>query len=596
MSQFTISFGLKGSENAWYLQNGPAGFRAIDIAQLPGPKPSFRPVQQQLVVSFTQESFSGELLYKNRVQADTAEDGTTTVDHRPDWNTVKNVQLLSDGAQKFFLDGFVHVDAELGVNDTAATSLILNGTKRANVITGLGDDLVDIRMVSDQDSVWVDTFRIATGAGKDTVLLSGLDINAELAAGDMTFIQSDNKPGLALINTGEGRSTYVATGANDDRIVGYTSNDNIVAGTDDGMVEKVMVNGPASGFGYAVGGSTGRGKCDSVLYKVDLATGAATAVGEVKLPLGWLGSIGGLDIESLSISPVDGQLYGFASKFGILDALVRIDPLTAKTTYIKLNCTGLRAELQDMAFAADGTLYFASNSDFMKVDTKTGAIKLIGNNTLDCKIGALAVDPLSGKVYGLAEQGSKGTILYEIDKVTGKTLSASKIAGLDKCSAIEGMSFDSAGTLWAVDHLSGAVVKIDVAAKSATAISKTLTDAQQYGDGFEALTISTVSTKMLGDLKAVGGDVITTGAGADHLYYAAGDGVDTVRDFDKAADVLHINGYTADQVRIDVFGGNSFIRFADASEDGYVDNAMIELVGVTYFDASLISYTATPWG
>jgi len=596
MSDFTISFGVNGSEKAWYLRNGPAGFKPLDISLLPGSKPAFSAVSKQLTVSYTQESFTGELLFKSKVEASTDADGTTTVDQLPDWNTVKNVQILSDGAQKFFLDGFVHVDAQLGLNDTAGSTLILNGTKRANVITGMGDDLIDIRMVSDQNSVWQDSFRIATGAGKDTVLLSGLDIAGELAAGDMTFIQAENKPGLPLVNTGEGRSTYVATGANDDRIVGYTSSDNIVAGTDDGLIAKVTTDVAAS-FGYAVGGSTGKGGCDSILYKVDLKTGGATAVGEVKVPVLGILSVGGLDIESLALSPKDGQLYGFASKFGILDALVRIDPTTAKTTYIKLNCSGLRAELQDMAFATDGTLYFAANGDFMKVDTKSGAIKVVGNNTIDCKIGALAVDPLSGKVYALAEQGTnKGTVLYEIDKMTGKTVATSKIAGLDKCSNIEGMSFDGTGALWATDHVSGAVVKIDIASKVATFVSKTLTDAQQFGDGFEALAVSTAVTKVLTDLKAVGGDLITTGAGADHLYYAAGDGVDTVTDFDKAGDTLHIAGYTADQIHIDVFNGNTFVRFADDSADGYVDNAMIELVGVTQFDASLISYTATPWG
>lgn len=595
MPNFTISFGLNGNENAWYFRNGPTGFKAIDIAALPGPKPSFTSVKQQLVVSYTADAFSGELLYKDRVQAATGADGTTNVDQLPDWNTVKNLQLLSDSAQKFFLDGFVHVDAEIGRTDTAATTLILNGSKRANIITGLGDDLIDIRMVSDQNSVWVDAFRVNTGAGKDTVLLSGLDINAELAAGDMTFIQAENKPGLALVNTGEGRSTYLATGANDDRIVSYTSNDHIIAGTDDGTIGKVMVNGPASGFGYAVGGSIGKG-CDSILYKVDLKTGKATAVGEVQIPLGCFGNIGGLDVESLALNPADGQLYGFASKFGILDALVRIDPLTAKTTYIKLNCTGFRAELQDMAFGTDGSLYFASSGDLMKVDPKTGGIKMVGNNTLDCKIGALAVDPLTGKLYGLSELGStKGTVLYEIDKASGKTLSASKIVGTDRCSAIEGMSFDSDGTLWAVDHVSGSMFKINIATKTATLASKTLTDGQQYGDGFEALAISAVGTKMLGDLKALGGDVITTGTGTDHLYYTTGDGVDTIKDFDKTADILHITGYTADQMRIDVLNGNTFIRFADTSDDGYVDNAMIELMGVTQFDASLISYTAQPW-
>lgn len=594
MTAFTISFGVNGRDSAWYLRNGPTGFQPINTAPLPGPKPGFARVADQLVVSYTQESFSGELLFKNRVGADT-EGGVTVVDQLPDWNTVKNVQILSEGAQDLFLDGFVHVDAQLGLGDAAGSRLVLNGTKRANIVTGAGDDLLDIRMVADQNSVWVDDFRISTGAGRDTVKLSGLDIAAELAAGDMTYVQAANKPGLDLVATGVGRVSYTATGAGDDLFQGYASNDHVIAGTDDGSVEQVMADCAPSGFGYAVGGSTGRG-CDSVLYKINLATGAATAVGEVEIGLGkWL-SVGGLDIESLSLSPKDGQLYGFASKFGILDALVRIDPLTAKTTYIKLNLSGLRAELQDSAFDDAGDLYLASCGNFMKVDVATGAITAVGRNTIDKKIGALAIDPDTGKVWGLSEYGSKGTVLYEIDKATGKTLSASKLAGLGACGAIEGMSFDSAGVLWAVDRVSGQIVRIDVDAKTAAFASRTLTDAKMYGDGFEALAIRTDADSKMAGLKAVGGDVIATGAGADHLWYAAGDGVDRVTDFDKVADKLHIAGYAADRVQIDVYGDTTFIRFKDGSADGFVDDAMIELTGVTGFDASMIVYDATPWG
>lgn len=594
MTAFTISFGVNGRDSAWYLRNGPSGFKAIDTAPLPGPKPDFAKVPSQLVVSYTQESFSGELLYKNRVAADT-DGGVTTVDQLPDWNTVKNVQVLSDGAQDLFLDGFVHVDAEIGLNDTAGVKLVLNGTKRANVITGAGDDLLDIRMVADQNSVWVDDFRISTGAGRDTVKLSGLDIAAELAAGDMTYVQAANKPGLDLVADGVGRVSYTALGAGDDRFEGYASNDHVIAGTDEGSVETVMSECAPSGYGYAVGGSVGRG-CDSILYRIDLKTGAAKAVGEVQIGLGKWGAIGGLDIESLSLNPKDGQLYGFASKFGIIDALVKIDPLTAKTTFISLNLSGLRTELQDAAFDQNGDLYLASCGNLLKVDVETGKIAAVGRNTIDKRIGALAIDPETGKVWGLAEYGSKGTVLYEIDKATGKTLSASKIAGLDKCGAIEGMSFDSAGVLWAVDKESGQIAKIDVETKSATLVSKTLTDARMFGDGFEALAIRTDADLKMTGLKAAGGDVIATGAGADHLWYAAGDGVDRVLDFDLAADKLHIAGYAADRIRVDVFGDSTFIRFTDDSADGFVDDAMIELAGVTGFDASMIVYDATPWG
>ena len=81
--------------------------------------------------------------------------------------------------------------------------------------------------------------------------------------------------------------------------------------------------------------------------------------------------------------------------------------------------------------------------------------------------------------------------------------------------------------------------------------------------------------KQLVDLGAVGDDKITTGTGADHIFYAAGDGVDTITDFDIANDVLHISGYTALQIKIGEFNGVTFTRFTDNSAHGFVDKAII---------------------
>ncbi|MEH3106954.1 MAG: hypothetical protein PGN09_06590 [Sphingomonas fennica] len=588
MAAFTISFGINGNEDAWYFRNGPTGFKAIDTSLLPGPKTSFRSVSDQLVVSYTQESFAGELLYKDRVLAD-----GTTFDQQGDWNTVKNAQLLSDAAQSITLDGFVHVDAQVGLNDTAGSNLLLNGVKRANVITGAGNDVIDIRMVSDVNSVWQDSFRINTGAGDDCVTISGLNINAELAAGDSTYIQARNKPGLALDPTGEGRSSYTALGAGNDRFTGFTSDDHIAGQQDRGTIQQIYENKLKGSFAYAVGGST-NGGCDSILYKIDLKTGAAAQVGKVALPLGWFGSIGGLDIESLGLNPKDGQLYGFASKFGILDALVRIDPTTAKTTYIKLNLSGLRSELQDMAFDTQGNLFLVSDGDFLRVNPTNGAITKIGNNTLNCKIGAMSIDPTTGKVYAIGEECGVA-VFYEINKTTGKLISANKLGGVGNCPSIEAMSFDASGQLFALDKDSGALFKIDIAAKAATMVARTLANKQMFGDGFEAMTIAGTVEKVLVDLKAVGGDVITTGGGADHVYYKAGHGVDRVTDFQVGVDTLHIGGYAAKDIQIDVLNGDTFIRFKDASADGFVDDAMIELSGVTSFDASQIVYEVPAW-
>lgn len=588
MSEFTISFGMNGSEEAWYLRNGPAGFRPIDISLLPGSKPAFANVPNQLVVSYTAEDFAGDFLYGSRVYASTNPDGSDNFDQQGDWNTVKNLQFLSDGAQRVVFDGFVHIDAEVGLADGGDSHLVLNGVKRANVITGEGDDVIDIRMVEDQNSVWVTTFRINSGAGDDLVSFKALDIAAELEAGDFTYVQARNKPGLPLVATGEGRTTFTALGAGDDEFEGFNSDDQVAGQTDAGRVEAVFQTSGPTGFAYSIGGNTGRGHV-SKLYRIDLATGAATVVGPVKVDGAPGKSADNLDVESLSLNPVDGKLYGFVNSPGNVTGLIKVDPLTAATTYIGGVVAGYKSAAQDFAFGLDGKLYFASEGDLVSVNTYTGAFAIIGDNTLSKKTGALAFDPVSGKLFGLVESGSK-TLLVEISKSTGAILSSSTVANLAPNAKPEGASFDSAGTLWAVDRVSGDLYKIDVATSSAQKTVKTLAVSQQTGDGFESLAIDIASTRTLVDLNIVGGDRITTGEGADRVNYRAGDGTDVVTDFDLLNDTLHIAGYTADRVRIDVFNGDTFIRFTDNSGDGFVDDAMIQLTGVTNFDASLIVY------
>ncbi|MBD8680128.1 DUF6923 family protein [Sphingomonas sp. CFBP 13720] len=587
MSTFTISFGMRGSEDAWYLRNGPSGFTPIDISALPGDQPTFAKVSNQIAVSYVRESFTGGFLYGGRVGTMTYLDGRTVLDQIPDWNVVKNAQLLSSGAQNFFFDGFVHVDAQIGLDDTAGSTLVLNGTKRGNIITGAGDDVIDIRVVEDQNSVWVTSFRINTGGGDDLVSFKPLDIAAELAAGDLTFLEAVNKPGLPLIASGEGRTTFTALGSGDDRFEGFNSNDQIAGQSDDGTVTAVYENAAPSGYAYSIGGATSGGH-NSKLYRIELATGVTTEVGAVTVPApGKSGS--NLDVESLALNPVDGMLYGFVVSTGNVTGLIKVDPLTAATTYIGGTIGAYKSALQDFTFGTDGKLYFASEGDLVSVDPATGAFTIIGDNTLSKKVGALASDPMSGKLFGLVEDGAK-TLLVEISSANGTVLKTTQVANLPTNSKLEGASFDSAGTLWAVDRVSGDLVKIDPVASAATKVSRTLSVSQQTGDGFEALAIDTGQKKILTDLVANGGDHITTGAGFDRVNYSAGDGVDVITDFDLVNDTLHIAGYDASHIRIDVFGGDTFIRFTDASADGFVDNVMIELSGVTGFNASMIVY------
>lgn len=604
MADSVFWFGQSSNSDLWYLSSGPAGFSPIDISLLSGPKPAVTNMPSSITTQVIGSNFSNQSVYFNRVVMDTVA-GQTTVDTVRTWNLVKNLQVTSASAQNLYLDGIVHVDAQVGVGTSDDSYLFLNGAKRGNVITGNGDDVVEVRMVVYDVSAFSDDFRISTAGGDDYVRLSGLDVNAELAQGDTTYSQW-LATGRPLITTGESHRSFIDLGAGNDSFVGYASADHVIGGTDGGTVVQQWQDKAPSGFAYAIGGpkigvDTGSvwgfvtsvlnalfTPDDSVLYKIDLDTGETVAVGKIMIQGKRAINV---DVEGLALNPADGFLYGFAISNGKCIGLIKVDVNTAATTLIGGNIVNYDSHLADLSFASDGTLFLASEGDLLKVSTTSGNVTKVAKDILSEKVGALAIDPTSGKMYALSQEGSK-TIVTVIDKDAGVVLSKFQIAGVTKAAQIEGMSFDSAGQLWAEDRVSGTIYTIDLINKSAVSVSKTLGASSQKGEGFEALAIDTKIVKELTDLSAQDGDKIMTGAGKDHIFYAAGDGVDQITDFDVAQDVLHLSGYTATQVRVVVLNGDTFIRFADNSADGYVDNAMIELAGVTNFNAASISFVS----
>ena len=199
---------------------------------------------------------------------------------------MKNLQVTSVDAQKLYVSGVVQVDTQLDLNGTGENYLFLDGVKRANVITGGGNDTIEIRMVTYDYSAWSDDFGINTGAGDGHVHLSELDLDAALA------VEENN---------------YSIGGA---KVSGLSA----------------LISSLFDIFGVGAG--------NKHLYKINLTTGETTAVGKI--------------------------------------GLFKIDPNTAATTFIGGNSASYKSTEQDMAVAKDGTLYFTSESQLMKVSTTTG--------------------------------------------------------------------------------------------------------------------------------------------------------------------------------------------------------------------------------
>lgn len=575
MSDLKIWIGEKGAQGIWYLNDKSAGFTPIDISLLPGPKPTFSTVNS-VTDSYT-GPWSNTQIFDKRVIADT-QGGVHTFDVVKYWNDVKNIQATSSEAENLVFDGFVHIDAQIGTNSNVASHLIFNGAKRVNAITGNGNDTIEINMLTNLGA-WQDDFRIFTGAGDDTIIYRGLDIEGELAAGDTTYTKSATDE-RGLHSGGEFEISWTDAGAGNDRVIGYNSRDNIIGNVDDGSFSFAKETCVTSSYAYAIGGDKGNG-CgdhDSVLYKIDLNTGKTVKVGDIKIVFKGK-TYDGFDIESLAYNAKDGQLYGIINEPGKLSGLFKVDPLTAKTTFIGGNVSNHTSNLQDVAFDKEGNLFLINEGCLLKVNTTNGNTTSIANK-LDKKIAAVAIDIPTGKLYALAEDYSK-TTLYEIDKATGKVLDKTTLKGLGWCSDIEGMSFDAKGQLWAVDRVSGDIIKINVDTGKVDYVSQTYGSWKMSGDGFEHLAIKIDVIDKIKGIDVNKGDVLTGGGGEDNFIYRAGDGVDTITDYIKGSDKISISGYTAADIALQTYGSDTYILFKDGSSDGFVDSALIKVVGVT---------------
>ncbi len=86
------------------------------------------------------------------------------------WNAFKNIYAVSDRAADISITNFVHADLEFGGGGDS--HIVLDGVKRGFIMTGDGDDLVDITAFTNIDT-WSRRIDVSSGDGDDTVLYEG---------------------------------------------------------------------------------------------------------------------------------------------------------------------------------------------------------------------------------------------------------------------------------------------------------------------------------------------------------------------------------------------------------------------------------------
>jgi hypothetical protein len=201
------------------------------------------------------------------------------------------------------------------------------------------------------------------------------------------------------------------------------------------LIAMLPLAAAAEPIGYAAGFDT--------LYRIDLATGRATAVG----------GIGFNDVEGLAFAQ-DGTLYGVAdatvgSGSGVTDLLIRINPATGAGSLVAplagLAGLGSTGNLDyGLAFTCDQRLWLSSDTtnQLWEVTPATGATRFVANT------GA-SLSGLAGRehdLYGLSVGASP--TLYRIATDTGATvaLGPANVGGVVDDA---GLDFDGAGALWA---------------------------------------------------------------------------------------------------------------------------------------------------
>ncbi len=181
------------------------------------------------------------------------------------WNTVKNAQATSDGAADVTLENFVRSDVRLGDSDRDGdgrldgSRVTIDGAKRGDVVTGGGDDVVDIDATTN-DAGWSNLFNVATGAGNDTVTVTGdkglSQVSVDAGAGN-DRVTIDGSYDWANVRGGAG-DDVLQGGAGRDTLDGGTGNDTLSGGAGNDVL-KASVDGTWSGSYAAQNAGSGAG-------------------------------------------------------------------------------------------------------------------------------------------------------------------------------------------------------------------------------------------------------------------------------------------------------------------------------------------------
>ena len=155
---------------------------------------------------------------------------------------------------------------------------------------------------------------------------------------------------------------------------------------------------------------------------LNTGTGAFTLIGNVGTGTGSLGSVVFSDIDGLADDPLTGAIYGAVRREAVstdLDVLIQINPLTGQ-------------------FVPDA---FGPGLDYVIINTAVVSLSDVDD---------IAIDPLDGQMYGVANNAGGNDRLVEIDKATGAVTDVGPLRLADGTAVtdMEGFSFSNDGSFY----------------------------------------------------------------------------------------------------------------------------------------------------
>ncbi|MBE0532069.1 MAG: tandem-95 repeat protein, partial [Rhodospirillales bacterium] len=471
----------------------------------------------------------------NDIQYSYADADTATVSLIDAWNSVKNIEAVSEQSADVVLQNFVHTDVTLG--DGGDSTVTIDGAKRGTIVTGDGDDVIDIDALTNNDG-WSNLFDVRSGAGNDTITVTGdkglTEVLADGGAGN-DRITVDGNYEKATLDGGAGDDTLLG-GAGKDTLIGGTGSDLLDGGAGDDTLHYAVDDSWSSLYQAKNVGSPGEAGTNETVNLAGMNRSSDVFIGGEGVDT--LQLTDGNDAlfldDSFSPSPTDGPRI---SGIEIINAGAGDDVVDLTSERYAIGDVTIDGGAgndvlwsgggDDVLLGGEGNdrLYGGAGDD--RLDGGTGSDTLDGGSGSDILVGGAGNDILRG---GAGEDvavfaGSFAAYAVSIDHATG-VITVSGPDGTDTLSGIETLRFDdgdiSADVIGSAPTLDVIPAAGDEDAAIALAIVVTI------NNPFDPLGAITISGVPAGATLSVGADSgltlagnVLTGSGENGQFTAA---------------------------------------------------------------------------